>query len=268
MTRMFALLVLMTAVFVRPGHATNACTYNFASGPAASGTQACATENGNIAQFSTFGGFEHIALGTGGEGYGLCDYSSTTGYWDFAVDYSNTPLALTADSGNWGATQVLSSNQNSVRIRRSTLDGIWTLTQTLSLSPLTLALRVDMTLRNNSNMNRVVNLIRFADINASGMSDNIFDATLYSAMAWNSYGSIVNGSSTQPYGVLLQNGGASPNLFSVIAAVRNVNYPPHPCVPINNQGTQPPVDGSLFMSYGGTIARHSSASVSMSYRGL
>ena len=110
--------------------------------------------------------------------------------------------------------------------------------------------------------------LALADINASGMSDNIFDATLYSAMAWNSYGSIVNGSSTQPYGVLLQNGGASPNLFSVIAAVRNVNYPPHPCVPINNQGTQPPVDGSLFMSYGGTIARHSSASVSMSYRGL
>jgi len=63
---------------------------------------------------------EHIAVGAAGEGYGVCDNTGAVAYFDYA-DYG--------DSGNWGAPTLVSQTATSVKIARTTSDGVWTLTQ-------------------------------------------------------------------------------------------------------------------------------------------
>jgi hypothetical protein len=111
-------------------------------------------------------------LGTIGEGYGICDNTTSTGYFAYA-DFG--------DSGNWGPATVLNVNSSSVKIKRTTSDGVFTLTQTISQSEGSQAVRVQMSLKNNSSTDRSVFFMRYADVDVSGTSNNNFDATANSA---------------------------------------------------------------------------------------
>ena len=102
--------------------ATSTCAYTFTSGTNNAFLQYCVTVNGNIAQLATPFAREHIAVGTIGEGYAVCDVTTGVGYFDYA-DFG--------DSGNWGPAKVVSTEDSSIRIVRSTSDGVWTLTRWL-----------------------------------------------------------------------------------------------------------------------------------------
>jgi hypothetical protein len=98
--------------------ATSTCSFTFSSGSKNTFLKYCVTANGNIAQLETPAGAENIAVGSVGEGYGVCDLqnpASPTAYNDFA-DFG--------DSGNWSVTTVLNQDAKSVKLARTTRDGI------------------------------------------------------------------------------------------------------------------------------------------------
>src|SRR5580704_11369152 len=64
--------------------ATTTCKLTFTSGGAPNFLQFCVTTNGNIVQFTSPNGFEHVREGTILEGYSICDFGSLTRYYDFA----------------------------------------------------------------------------------------------------------------------------------------------------------------------------------------
>src|SRR5262245_32702571 len=106
------------------------------------------------------------------------------------------------DSGNWGPAKVVSTADSSIRIVRSTSDGVWTLTQTITQLASSQAVRVTMALKNNTSTGRLAFFMRYADVDVSGTSDNNFDATLTSAFGWNSFGK-----PNPPFGLMVQNVG-------------------------------------------------------------
>jgi len=131
-----------------------------------------------------------LRSGAAGEGYGVCDNTGAVAYFDYA-DYG--------DSGNWGAPTLVSRLLLSVKIARTTSDGVWTLTQTITPMAGTQSVRVIMALKNNTAVPRSFFLMRFADVDVSGTASNNFDATANSAFGWNSAFS-----STPDYGLMVQ----------------------------------------------------------------
>jgi hypothetical protein len=83
----------------------------------------CVTANGNIAQLEIPTGIPMVSQANHAEGYGICDDSTNVAYSDFGG---------LGDTGNWDASTVLSHTANSVKIARTTHDGLWTLTQTIT----------------------------------------------------------------------------------------------------------------------------------------
>jgi hypothetical protein len=156
------------------GNATATCEVTFSSGTGTNATQFCVTANGNIAQFSV-DGLEMIAVGAIGEGYALCDVSSSIAYYDYAYE----------DSGNWGSP-TFSQSGNIVTITRLTSDGIWQLKQTITNVPATTtapaSAKVSMALKNLSGVSRYAILWRYADVDADGdITGNDFDFTSQTA---------------------------------------------------------------------------------------
>src|ERR1700675_2339127 len=82
----------------------------------------CVTANGNIENFEFPSGFFQIFT----EGYGICDETTTTtSYYDVG----------TGDSENWQNAVITAGGNNNklpLTIKRTTSDGVWTLTQTFS----------------------------------------------------------------------------------------------------------------------------------------
>jgi hypothetical protein len=235
--------------------ASSACSFTFSFGTNNTALQYCVTANGNIAQLATPFAREHIAVGTIGEGYAICDTTTFVGYYDYA-DFG--------DSGNWGPATLVSHSTSSVKIARSTSDGVWTLTQTISRVEETSSIKVAMALRNNTATDRSVSLMRYADVDVSGTPNNNFDATLVSAFGWNSFGS-----NRPPFGLMIQNVGNTVG-FTAIPFVQNVGAGPTPCVPGTHLvfGPITDTDGSVVMSYEGTVPGNRSKTVTMNYRGL
>jgi hypothetical protein len=235
--------------------ATSTCAFTFTSGTDNTFLQYCVTANGNIAQLATPFAREHIAVGTVGEGYGVCDTTTSTAYFDYS-DFG--------DSGNWGPATVVSQDQRTVKIARSTSDGAWTLTQTITRPEGTQSVKVTMALRNNTTTDRLAFLIRYADVDVSGTFSNNFDATAASAFGWDSFGS-----STPPFGLMVQNVG-NPVGLRAIPFVQNVGEPPNPCVPGSHLvfGPITGTDGSIVMSYDGTVPRNRARTVTLNYKGM
>jgi hypothetical protein len=104
---------------------TQTCTYKFTSGSGQTYLQFCVTVNGNIVEFQSPAGIEHIDVaGSPREGYGICDETKGVSYYDYAY---------TATS-NWDAPTTVSHTATAVKIERTTKDGLWTLTQTITSS--------------------------------------------------------------------------------------------------------------------------------------
>jgi hypothetical protein len=230
--------------------ATDTCSFNFASGANNTFLSYCVTVNGNVLNVVTPAGQQHIF---GREGYGICDINSNTEYFDYAV---------TGDTPNWNPAVVVSKTATSVKIARNTSDGIWTLTQTITQMPATSSIKVTMTVKNNTVVNREVQLSRFADIDATGTTLNTLDSTINDAMIFNSVGRAV------PFGLALQNVGTSP--FTYLGFIRNTSAALAPCTPFTNQAIGPVVntDGTAVMTYVVPVPARASKTVTVTYRGL
>ena len=155
------------------------CAYQFTIPASATKQylQYCVSPNGNLVEFQSPSGVEHIAVGTNGEGYSVCDFASGTGYLDYG-DYGDF------DTGHWGAPSLLSLTATQVKIARTTTDGIWTLTQTFVKTPADSTVKVTMALKNNTGIARFVWLTRFADIDANSTFLNTLDGTFNTAFGY------------------------------------------------------------------------------------
>lgn len=162
--------------------ATSACAYQFtlAATAARPYLQYCVSVNGNIVEFQSPSGVEHISVGTVGDGYAICDVSGSVGvgYHDYA-DFGDSDTA-----GGWQAPVLLSQTSTAVKIARTTADGLWTLTQTFTESATDSSVKVAMAVKNNTLISRNIFLTRFTDIDAFFTATNILDGTQNTAFGY------------------------------------------------------------------------------------
>jgi hypothetical protein len=236
--------------------ATMTCSFTFTSGANNTYLKYCVTINGNITQLQTPLGHEHIAVGTFGEGYGVCDTTTGVAYDDYAGF---------GDSGNWGAPVTTQPNATTVKVVRSTSDGIWTLTQTITQVAATSSVKIAMALKNNTAIARTAFLMRYADVDADGIFKNNLDGTHNSAFGWNS----LTFTSGHTFGLALQTVGTVP--FAYDGFAQNVPNGPPPCNYIANfaSGTLlTGTDGSIVSVYVVPVPAAGTKSVTVAYKGL
>lgn len=146
--------------------ASTTCSFSYFSGPPTTFTRYCLSTNGNIVQFDSPSGFEYISHGDLLEGYGICDVTPNVAYYDYASTVS----------GNWGPTTVTSLNATTWVFVRTTTDGIWQLTQTITQLQASVAstglVKITMALKNLSAISRNVTLLRFANVNNGPVPSN------------------------------------------------------------------------------------------------
>ena len=226
--------------------ATTTCAATFTSGTGRNTTRYCVTKNGNITQFSR-GNDEYIQVGDVSEGYGICD--GQTAYFDYAFN----------DSSNLGPATFTSTATTAVSTR-ITSDGVWQITNTITkvaasgIGPG--AAKVSMKVKNLTNVEREIALVRMADVDfsKSGADDlnNDFDFTLNTAYGlepgFNSGFSLTN------------------NTFIEASAV-TLDFPvgPDPC---NFQSAPQPFfgDGSIAMFYALRVPRGATMAVNLTYK--
>ena len=231
------------------------CAFTFTTGSNNTFLNYCVAGNGNVVVLETPQGHKQVSFDLG-EGYAVCDLNTNLGYSDYGGF---------GDSGNWGPATVVSHNASTVKIVRSTSDGIWTLTQTITkvigASP---SVKIAMALKNNTAVERAAFLIRYADVDADGNSSNELDATLNTAFAYNS---ILSGTGGGPFGLMLQNLGTTPFPFDGFA--QNTFDPPDPCNPFTNiAGPVSATDGSIVQLYLMDLLKSSSGAVTVAYKGM
>jgi len=225
--------------------ATTTCTYNFTSGTANKFLKYCVTKNGNIVQFQSPSGEEFISLAPAGEGYAFCDFDSATQYYDYA-GYG--------DSGNWQPPVTLSSSATQVKIARTTTNGMYTLTQTITQSAGNALAQVSMAIKNNTTTQHHVGILRYADVDAEGFALNNFDYTRRTAFGYNEMG----------YGLQLQFISGSP-LNGGFAQI--IPGGPNSCQIFTHvAGPLQSTDGSIFMQYDLQIPKGATKTVVVAYK--
>jgi hypothetical protein len=245
------LLAICCVVLPQQAAAITSCSYYFTSGNGNTYLYYCVTENGNIPEILTYFGIPNI--GGYGEGYGICNESPAQNYTDYG----------TSDTGNWNAATLVSKTGSSVKIARTTSDGHWTLTQTITKVPTTSSITIVMALTNNQSVDKVAYLVRYADVNADGFAFNALGATLNSAFAW-SYG---NGASPL-FGFELQNVG-TPQFGYFQAFAQTQPGGPNACAfAYNDSGGFYKGYGSVVMAYVTSVPAHGTKTATMTYRGL
>jgi hypothetical protein len=227
--------------------ATTTCTYNFTAGTGNKYIKYCVTKNGNIVSFESPQGHQQISTAPIGEGYAFCDFDASKAYYDYA-GYG--------DSGNWNAPVTSSSSASSVKIVRTTSDGLYTLTQTIFLSSANSLAQVTMALKNNSSVARHVGLLRYADVDADNNVNDNFDYTFRNVFGYNEMG----------YGLLLTHFSGS---FLNGGFSQTIPGGPNPCNIFNNvSGPLQGVDGSIFMQYDMELAKGAAGTVVVQYKGF
>jgi hypothetical protein len=240
---------------------TSTCSYSFTvAGKLNSFLSFCVTANGNIASIQSPSGFDYISQGGVGEGYGICDLSTGTSYYDWSY----------IDSGTWAAPVLVSSTATAVKIARTTSDGLWTLTQTIAkqagVQPYA---KITMVLKNNTGISKDAYLVRYADVDpaASPFTDSSFlesfDSSQYSA--WG-YGALNNSVGDNALGLMLEEIG-QPNVpYGFEGLVQNTSAGPNPCNPgANYAGYQASVDGSVEMLWILELGPEKSGTVNAKY---
>src|SRR5215469_3234426 len=234
--------------------ATSDCAYTFTSGGTAAVKylQYCITVNGNIAEFQSPLGAEHIRVGTVGDGYALCDFGTgEVGYHDYA-GFGDV------DTGTgWSAPVLQTQTATTAKIARSTADGLWTLTQTFTQSASDASVRVTMAIKNNSNISRSIWLTRFTDIDANNSTSNIMDGTVESV--W--------GYSASETGAGLQISLATPNPFNNFGLAENTVE--NACsIGRNFNGLLNGVDGFAYSFHFIVVPAHGSKTVTLKYKAI
>jgi hypothetical protein len=223
--------------------ATTACTFTFTNpGKLNSYMQYCVTANGNITSFISPIGLDYINQGgLVGEGYGICDTSTNVAYYDWAY----------TDSANWNAPVLVSSTTSAVKIARTTADGLFTLTQTITKQGGTIpAAKITMSVKNNVGVNKTIYLVRYADVDPANAPqttsdfNETFDATSYAAFG---YTSLSSTSSNPRLGLMLEEIG-QPNVPYFFEGIDQNNAGgPNPCNPTANYAGPTNLDGSAEM---------------------
>jgi hypothetical protein len=196
--------------------------------------------------------------GPDGEGYGICNETPGQNYYDYA----------TSDTGNWKAPILLSHTTSSVKIARTTSDGHWTLTQTITKTS-TPSITVAMALKNNQGVSKVAYLVRYADVNPNGYGAYWAAATVNSAFAYPWY----DPAPPPPYyGLQLQNVGTPPFGYWQ-AFVQTVASGPNACAfAANDSGGNWAGSGagapSFVMAYVGPLPVGGTKTVTLTYRGF
>jgi hypothetical protein len=263
MTRHFSFFLPLCLIFIcfapsiHAQEATTNCAYTFTSGTGNSYLNYCVTVNGNIPKIiiGVSSTDLHTEIGEWGEGYGICNESPAQNYTDYGV----------SDTGNWNSATLVSHTTNSVKIARTTSDGNWTLTQTITKVPQPPSINVVMALTNNQSTNHVAYLVRFADaIPGPSAFGPTYSATLNSAFGWDY---VLIGGETDS-GLELHNVGNPPFGFWQ-AYAQTVQTGPNACAFAFNasnglyQGL-----GSIEIAYVGTVAAHQTKTVTLRYHGL
>jgi hypothetical protein len=244
------------------------CAYTFTvAGSNNNYMEFCVSVNGNVISFQSPAGIEYLDLGALAEGYGICDFTSGTSYYDYS-DYGI--------SGNWNAPVTLSSSATAVKIQRTTSDGIYTLTMTFTkVTGTTPYAKITMALKNNTAVARDVYLIRWADIDpfnatSSGSFQESFDSTINAA--WGYEALDYTGANYAGHGLMLENLGV-PNVTSGWGGYNlAINSPPTDvCAPLdvfgNDEylGYEASVDGSVEMLYFLELGKQKTGTVNSRY---
>jgi hypothetical protein len=240
---------------------TSACAFSFTNaGPQNQFLRYCVTVNGNIVSFVSPNGFDQIAQGTIGEGYGICDTSTGVRYFDYS-DFG--------DSGNWGGSVILASTATSVKITRTTADGAWTLIQTITkvggASP---SAKVTMALKNNSATRKEAVLVRYADVDPSDASSNGFGETFDSSQ-FSAWGYLPANSGRTSIGLkITQLGNIAPASipWGFVGLDQNTPAGPDPCNPGGAYaGLVTGTDGSTVMEWVMILNAHQQGTVNSKY---
>ena len=241
--------------------ASETCAFTFTSGAGHGVTQYCVTANGNIAQFSAVGGNGLPQEFLNGvepaiEGYGLCDVNSLTPYWDYAQTASN----------NWNTATAVAT-ANSVKITRTTADGVWQLVQTITKIPGSKtafgAAKIAMAITNLSTTDRLILFNRHANIDAGGTTFNDFDLTQTTVFGLVPFGNGNGLSSTASFVTTAFD-------FS-LAFVMTVPGGPTPCQPFDNQGAQQAFfqgDGAVDQVFDLDILPGKTKTVTVTYKAI
>jgi hypothetical protein len=228
---------------------TTTCDVTYTSGISTTTTVFCVTANGNISQFSVA---TEQMIGIA-EGYGICDSSNDTSYFDYGQ----------YNSGNWGPSTFTHSG-NAVTIKRKTSDGNWELTQTITNEPASSSgfgsAKVSMKVQNLSGTTRLAELIRYADVDANSDSTNHFDTTSTSAFGLDG---------DFQHGLMITNNTFNNN-YGYITGVLDIAAEPDPCNPFQFLPPSLPFigDGSIISTWSFRLANKGTASVVSTYKGI
>jgi len=232
--------------------ATTTCAHTFTSGNNNTYLSYCVTANGNIPQIQT--PFGLLQLGSDGEGYGLCQESPAVQYHDYG----------SSDTGNWKAPTLVSLTTTAVKIARTTSDGHFTLTQTITMVPQTSSITIAMAITNHQAVAKKVYILRYADSNPNGSAQQGINATHNGVYSWLDS----RFPSFPPGGLQLQNVGNPPFLYWQGFA-RTVDYGPNACdFAANSTIAVIENSGSMTMAYVGTVYANGTKTVTVTYRGM
>jgi hypothetical protein len=228
----------------------DACLHLFTVGSGNNSLQYCVTDNGTISSIET--PFGHPMLGAKGEGYGLCQESPAIEYHDYLVDQAG-----------WGTATVLKSSKSTIKISRTTADGLWTLVQTITKISSPASAKVIMALTNNQSEDHVAYLLRFMDVDADGQN-RFQDWGLASFQ-----GAVVQwGVSFPGYGLLVQNAANAPFGYQQ-GFVRILETGPNACDFGANGFSEVRFNtASMELVYAGPVPAHQTLTVKMIYRAL
>jgi hypothetical protein len=145
----------------------------------------------------------------------------------------------------WGAPILITKNATLVKIARTTTDGLWTLTQTITNLPgANPAAKVTMALKNNSSTTKQVFLFRYADVDPGNAANEdmppdgfleSFDSSF--SAAWGYVPTDGSESGAPSYGLMFQNSGnLTPSSVSYAREGYSIasDQDPLPCNPSAN----------------------------------
>ncbi|HEX3033904.1 MAG TPA: hypothetical protein VHT73_02070, partial [Thermodesulfobacteriota bacterium] len=163
------IVVLLMLATYELSMANTSCHTTLSSGSGANFMKICISNHGNPVQFESPKNFEHIRLGSIGEGYVVCSNLTSVvhGYDAGFAESGFGPPTINQPNG---------SNTLPLTITRDTTDGVFRLKQTFSRDSNEKDVTITMTLTNISSSNRSdVILDRYFD----GDIDNDFSDDIY-----------------------------------------------------------------------------------------
>lgn len=233
---------------------TAACQSTFAFGSGLTYLSFCVTANGNVLYLTSPQGYQHFG---GTEGYSLCDAGTGNVYWDYAAH---------GDDAAWGAptvTQPNGPNTFPLTIKRTTVDGIFTLTQKFTWNTAEHIVAVSMTVKNNLPVTKNLYLTRMTDAdidNCSNSCHSYFMSNDQTDMAWGT-----GVPAPDPYALMLYT--TSPAIAHVATFdAFSIGIQTNACsIPIN-QTQEFFFDAVFYLTHNFSLPAHASKTINVEYK--